>query len=221
MISREPLLPSPVPYSNTRYISKWKQRSLTAVSKCQKYFARLFRVNHMDFEYASWQMIYLFISPHKVYRSVYYRKQTKNQYSRDDPAFLVLLSFWFFISATGLSLVLQLPFFAFVKFLLWVVFIDCIGIGLIVATIFWFITNRYLRKDSYGKEDVEWGFAFDVHLNAFFPPLIIIHVFQLFFYNGNFISILLSLVQTSRHTNLQVWLVRCFIETVMTFSNVF
>lgn len=186
-MNREPLLPSPVPYSNGRYISKWKQRSLTAVNKCQKYFARLFHVNHMDFEYASWQMIYLFISPHKVYRSVYYRKSTKNQYSRDDPAFLVLLSFWFIISASGLSLVLRLPFLAFVKFLLWVVFVDCIGIGLVVATLFWFISNRYLLKDPRSKEDVEWGFAFDVHLNAFFPPLIIIHVFQLFLYNGNFI----------------------------------
>jgi hypothetical protein len=34
------------------------------------------------------------------------------------------------------------------------------------------------------SEDVEWGYAFDVHLNAFFPPLLILHVFQLIFYNG-------------------------------------
>jgi len=30
---------------------------------------------------------------------------------------------------------------------------------------------------------VEWGFAFDVHLNAFFPLLVILHFVQLFFYH--------------------------------------
>jgi hypothetical protein len=29
---------------------------------------------------------------------------------------------------------------------------------------------------------VEWAYAFDVHLNAFFPPLIILHIFQFVFY---------------------------------------
>lgn len=30
-------------------------------------------------------------------------------------------------------------------------------------------------------QDVEWGYAFDVHLNAFFPLLMILHLFQLAF----------------------------------------
>ncbi|XP_015787088.1 protein unc-50 homolog [Tetranychus urticae] len=182
MTSRESLLPSPVP-GKVKARFKWEPATMSALKKCQKFLTRLTRINHMDFEFAFWQMIYLFVAPSKVYRSVYYRKQTKNRYSRDDPAFVVLLSFWFIISATGLSLVLRLPFIAFIKFLFWVVFIDCITIGLIVATLFWFIANKYLRKPTLPKEDVEWGYAFDVHLNAFFPPLIIIHVFQLFFFN--------------------------------------
>ena len=33
-------------------------------------------------------------------------------------------------------------------------------------------------------QDVEWGYAFDVHLNAFFPLLMILHLFQLPFLNG-------------------------------------
>lgn len=70
----------------------------------------------MDFEYALWQMIYLFISPQKVYRNFHYRKSqkfyiyqvvcelslqlphfstgSKAQFARDDPAFLVLLGMW-------------------------------------------------------------------------------------------------------------------------------
>ena len=35
-------------------------------------------------------------------------------------------------------------------------------------------------------QDVEWGYAFDIHLNAFFPLLMILHFFQLPFLNGRF-----------------------------------
>ena len=56
------------------------------------YVKRLFQFPQMDFEIASWQMIYLIIAPTKVFRSIYYQKQTKNQWSRDDPAFVLLLS---------------------------------------------------------------------------------------------------------------------------------
>ena len=48
---------------------------------------------------------------------------------------------------------------------------------------FRFISNKYLRtRNAEGtKQLVEWGYAFDVHLNAFFPLLVILHVIQLFF----------------------------------------
>jgi hypothetical protein len=39
-------------------------------------------------------------------------------------------------------------------------------------------------KPTVRGEDVEWGYAFDVHLNAYFPSLVILHVVQLFFYHG-------------------------------------
>ncbi|KAK4872152.1 hypothetical protein RN001_016276 [Aquatica leii] len=111
-------------------------------------------------------MLYLLIAPQKVYRNFQYRKQTKSQFARDDPAFLVLFAAWLCITSIGFAIVLRLTFWKFVHFLLYVIFIDCIGIGLII------------------EQDIEWGYAFDVHLNAFFPPLIILHFFQLFFYNG-------------------------------------
>ena len=156
---------------------------MNAINKFKRYLERLFRANHMDFHFAGWQMIYLFIAPNKVFKLAQNRKMIKDQFTRDDPAFLVLLFLWFSLSASCMSLVLQLPFISFVKFLLWAIFVDCIGIGLVVATCFWFVTNRLMRK-SPTSDDVEWGFAFDVHLNAFFPSLVILHVFQLFFFNG-------------------------------------
>lgn len=138
----------------------------------------------MDFEFAAWQMVYLFTAPQKVFKNSVYRKQTKNQYARDDPAFLVILAACIIISAAGLSIVLHLDFFSFIKFTFWLVFVDCIFIGAVVATIAWILTNKFkLRKDVLSSEDVEWGFAFDVHLNAFFPPLIILHIFQLLFFS--------------------------------------
>lgn len=66
----------------------------TAGAKRYKYLRRLFRFQQMDFEFAAWQMLYLFTSPQRVYRNFHYRKQTKDQWARDDPAFLVLLSVW-------------------------------------------------------------------------------------------------------------------------------
>lgn len=152
---------------------------LTASSKRHKYLRRIWKFRQMDFEYAFWQMIYLFISPQKVYRNFAYRKQTKDQWARDDPAFLVLLSFWLCASSIGFAVVLKLHFVGFVKFLLWVIFVDCIGVGLLIASLFWFIANRYLILMPKRGQDVEWGYAFDVHLNAFFPLLMILHFFQL------------------------------------------
>ncbi|KAK5639086.1 hypothetical protein RI129_011578 [Pyrocoelia pectoralis] len=167
--------PLPLPVNHQR-------DCMSAATKRWKYLRRMFKFNQMDFEFAFWQMLYLFIAPQKVYRNFQYRKQTKSQFARDDPAFLVLFAAWLCITSIGFSIVLRLTFWKFVNFLLYVIFIDCIGIGLVIATFFWYILNRYFRTIE--DQDIEWGYAFDVHLNAFFPPLIILHFFQLFFYNG-------------------------------------
>lgn len=166
-------LPAPVTY---------RHNCIGAATKCYKYLRKLLKFEQMDFEFAMWQMIFLFISPQKVYRNFQSRKQTKSQFARDDPAFLVLLICCLCVSSVGFTIVLGLTIFQFIKLLFYMVFIDYIAVGLIIATIFWFITNRYLRFDK--TQDVEWGYAFDIHLNAFFPPLVILHILQLFLYHG-------------------------------------
>ncbi|XP_023213967.1 protein unc-50 homolog [Centruroides sculpturatus] len=50
-------LPSPIP-------SRTEKHSATA--KRSKFLRRLIYFRHMDFEFALWQMLYLFISPQKV-----------------------------------------------------------------------------------------------------------------------------------------------------------
>uniref|UniRef100_A0A8C2YN32 Unc-50-like protein n=1 Tax=Chinchilla lanigera TaxID=34839 RepID=A0A8C2YN32_CHILA len=123
----------------------------TAGAKCYKYLRRLF----MDFEFTAWQMLYLFTSPKRVYRNFHYRKQTKDKWARDDPAFLVLL----------------------------IVFIDFVGVCLLISTLMWFTSNKYLVKRQSRKYYMEWGYTFEVHLNAFYPLLVILHFIQLFFLN--------------------------------------
>jgi len=167
-------LPAPVSY---------RGNCMTAAAKRYKYLRRIFHFRQMDFEFALWQMLYLFYKPQQVYRNFSYRKETKAQFARDDPAFLVLLSGWLIISSAGFSFVLGIHFWGFLKFLLYVIFVDCIGVGLIIATSLWYISNKFLIKPGYRDEDVEWGFCFDVHLNAFFPILVILHFVQLFVYH--------------------------------------
>uniref|UniRef100_A0A6I8NGB4 Unc-50 inner nuclear membrane RNA binding protein n=2 Tax=Ornithorhynchus anatinus TaxID=9258 RepID=A0A6I8NGB4_ORNAN len=169
----------------------------TAGAKRSKYLRRLFRFRQMDFEFAAWQMLYLFTSPQRVYRNFHYRKQTKDQWARDDPAFLVLLSVWLCVSTVGFGFVLDMGFWETTKLLLWVVFIDCIGVGLLISTLMWFVSNKYLLKQPSRDGDVEWGYAFDVHLNAFYPLLVVLHFVQLFFINhvittGSFVGCLVG-----------------------------
>ncbi|XP_076040400.1 unc50 RNA binding protein isoform X2 [Oratosquilla oratoria] len=161
-----------------------RQDCMTAAAKRYKYLRRLLKFRQMDFEFAAWQMIYLFIAPQKVYRNFQYRKQTKAQFARDDPAFVVLLCLWLCITSVAFAIVLNLRFSGFLQFLLYTVCIDTIFAAIIVATLLWALTNHYLVKPTCRDQDVEWGYAFDVHLNAFFPAYIILHLFQLFFYHS-------------------------------------
>ncbi|KAJ8297618.1 hypothetical protein KUTeg_003311 [Tegillarca granosa] len=185
----------------SRQDSKQDSR-LTATSKRKKYLRRLLKFKQMDFEYAFWQMIYLFIAPQKV---------QKFPWARDDPAFLVLLSFWLVVSSIGFSVVLQIHFIGFLKFIIWVVFVDCIGVGLLIATLL--ITNKYMISAPPRGQDVEWAYAFDVHLNAFFPLLMILHLFQLVFinaliYRGGIFGLLLGNT---------LWLIAIFYYIYITF----
>lgn len=175
--------PSPLESSSSLPLPiTYRQNCIGAATKCYKYLRKLLKFEQMDFEFAMWQMIFLFVSPQKVYRNFQSRKQTKSQFARDDPAFLVLLTFCLCISCIDFTIVLGLGFLQFIKLLFYMIFIDYIGAGLVVATVFWLVANHYLRFDR--TQDVEWGYAFDIHLNAFFPPLVILHILQLFLYEG-------------------------------------
>ena len=52
----------------------------SAGAKRSKFLKRLVKLNHMDFQFAFWQMIYLFFSPQKVFRDFVYRKRKRNSF---------------------------------------------------------------------------------------------------------------------------------------------
>ena len=126
----------------------------------------------------------LFVFIFQVYRNFQYRKQTKLQFARDDPAFLVLMAGCLVFSTLGFALVLDMAFAKYVKLVFYVLFIDCITTGVIIATLLWGCANLFLLKSPHNLENnVEWAFAFDVHLNAFFPLIVILHFINLLCYD--------------------------------------
>lgn len=100
------------PYSRQKFSNGLCQQTCTNFSlgvkeKAKKYFSRFYKFRQMDFEYASWQMVNIFVSPQKLYRNFSYHHckafrllfesiATRNQWARDDPAFLILLIPWIF-----------------------------------------------------------------------------------------------------------------------------
>ncbi|KAK4471767.1 hypothetical protein MN116_005165 [Schistosoma mekongi] len=167
-------------------------RILSAAEKRSRYFRRLFYVRHMDFEYAIWQMWQLFFEPQRVFRNFNYRKCSRHQWARDDPAFLVLMILFLIFTSSGFAVCMSLNLLQSVEFIFWVVFVDFIAISLLQATFFWIITNHFFIDSSRSRSsqlstlspaetnpEVEWGYAFDVHLNGFFPSLCILHLLQL------------------------------------------
>ncbi|KAM7537231.1 hypothetical protein Aperf_G00000074419 [Anoplocephala perfoliata] len=198
--------------------------SLSVKEKAKKYFSRLYKFRQMDFEYASWQMVNIFVSPQELYRNFSYHHSTRNQWARDDPAFMILLIPWMFISTTIYSVILHLSFWGWLRLFIWSIIFECIFSGLLVASFMWIITNRwmvrgehsssgsnvvtspgifgdgefvYKRHSSVATDDesvnsdsthshnpvVEWAYAFDIHLNALFPCIIILRIIQpIFFY---------------------------------------
>lgn len=57
------------------YIIYYRHNCISAATKCYKYLRKLLKFEQMDFEFALWQMIFLFTAPQKVYRNFQSRKR--------------------------------------------------------------------------------------------------------------------------------------------------
>ncbi|EGG05121.1 uncharacterized protein MELLADRAFT_36936 [Melampsora larici-populina 98AG31] len=151
-------------------------RSKGGFEKMRKMLGKLVRPSRwptMDFELAAWQMTYLCVAPRRVYRNVYYHKQTKNTWARDDPAILIMM-IGFLSSAAVLWTSLYLHSFspiAWAGLALKMVFRDFIASGLIISTLLWSVILARLT--------FELQYSFDVHTNSFFPLFLNLYLAQL------------------------------------------
>ncbi|KDR68357.1 hypothetical protein GALMADRAFT_1040817 [Galerina marginata CBS 339.88] len=147
-------------------------------------FRRLHRLQQMDFELAAWQLTYLCLAPRRVYRNVYFHKQTKNTWARDDPAILVLIGACLCVSAIAWGVVYSYRIIDMISIAFFMIARDFLLSGVVVATIIWFTANRLLLSppthSSPADSKVEWAYAFDVHTNAFFPLYLALYLAQLF-----------------------------------------
>lgn len=169
-------------------------RSRSNEVRMPRFFKRLFKFPQMDFEMAMWEIMSLIIAPKKVFRQIYYHKQTTKTYHRPDPSFTYLLSFlliltslaWGFAYADGFLQTLHISLvFIFGHFLL---------LSLLTATLFFFLVGRLLgpgagllpgrRRGLYnlgqddGKEELEFGYCWDVAIRAFVPVWLFLYVVQ-------------------------------------------
>jgi len=149
-------------------------------------FRRLLRFQQMDFELAAWQLTYLCLAPKRVYRNVYFHKQTKNTWARDDPAILILLGACLVVSAIAWSVTYAYTPLQAIQLALLMIFRDYLLVGVVVASFLWFFANRVLvsppNHTAPSDSTVEWAYAFDVHTNAFFPLYLTLYLAQLFLF---------------------------------------
>ncbi|KAL4160986.1 hypothetical protein PRNP1_001543 [Phytophthora ramorum] len=151
-----------------------------------EYFARVLDYRQMDVDATFYQMVTLCVQPAKVYKSAYYRKQTKNRWARDDPAFAVIQFAFLLVATVAWAVAFRVDSAAKLASLLFhAVVVEWLGFGLVISTLCWWIANHQLRQRNQGMGDalyveqrVEWQFAFDIHCNSFFIMFLFLYVLQ-------------------------------------------
>ncbi|CAI7879249.1 unnamed protein product [Closterium sp. NIES-53] len=149
------------------------------------------------------------LSPLSPFRPVR-RAETKNQWARDDPAFVVISAMLLAISASSYCIAYGHGIAQAGLTVFSVVVFDFLLIGAAIATLCWFVCNRYLRETGGVASHAvcvqpvfegHWGrgvtcsgaegrvvrqragdmlYAFDVHCNAYFPLFVLLYVVQYF-----------------------------------------
>jgi hypothetical protein len=92
---------------------------------------------HFDYELALWQMLYLIISPKRVYRNIYHNKQTRNQWARDDPTFYAILVVLMISSSIIYGSLFGSGIAQTFRMVLYTIFVEFIACGLAIAFVNW------------------------------------------------------------------------------------
>ncbi|CAN1192473.1 Protein unc-50 homolog [Linum perenne] len=142
-----------------------RARASSSASRAQsvlpQYLRRIIKWQQMDIEYTFWQMLHLCSSPKVVYQHTKYHKQTKNQWARDDPAFVVICSLLLTVATLAYCAAYDHSASHTVFVVLSVLFFHFLFSGVLLATACWL-------------------YAFDVHCNSFFPMFVMLYVIHYF-----------------------------------------
>eukprot|EP00815_Leptocylindrus_aporus_P008402 CAMPEP_0116063986 /NCGR_PEP_ID=MMETSP0322-20121206/8800_1 /TAXON_ID=163516 /ORGANISM="Leptocylindrus danicus var. apora, Strain B651" /LENGTH=181 /DNA_ID=CAMNT_0003549827 /DNA_START=229 /DNA_END=771 /DNA_ORIENTATION=+ len=147
--------------------------SSSSTLNTQQYFSRATDISQMDMQAALDQMRGLItipvrgsLGPHGVFKMAFYRKQTKNHWARDDPAF-VFLQLVFLLGACLAYCVAfrTLSVMGLLMFVIESVGINWLGSGILVATIGKNVAEKFmyaspgagqLSSSRHVKQSVEW-----------------------------------------------------------------
>jgi hypothetical protein len=147
-----------------------------------KYIRRGIHVTQWDLEYIFFQIINSVRSPEKLYKLTQHRKQTKNQWARDDPAFALLLAALLAASALAYGVAYQYTSLLAYAWLVAQTLFNFAFSGAVVSVSCWAIANKYMRSavpmPHSVEQDVELLYCWDVHCNAYVSLLLGIHAGQ-------------------------------------------
>ncbi|KAL7206450.1 hypothetical protein ACSBR2_019212 [Camellia fascicularis] len=150
-----------------------------------QYLRRIVKWQQMDIEYTFWQMFHLCTSPKVVCSPIFFLvSETKNQWARDDPAFIVICCLLLAVSTLAYCAAYDHSASHAVFVIIAVLVFHFLLVGVVLATCCWFLTNNYLREEAPNshvvEQRVEWLYAFDVHCNSFFPMFVMLYVIHYF-----------------------------------------
>ncbi|EPY50698.1 UNC-50 family protein [Schizosaccharomyces cryophilus OY26] len=165
---------------------------------------RSFKLSQMDLERSLWDMVNLFRAPRRVYRSISLRKQTINQYGREDLSFIILFSGLIVFTSFCWAFFFENTLKGYISLLCSMLFVDFLAVGFILSSIYYFVAKKFLLKDIYRESvtlgpfesQLEWKYCFDIHCNSFFPVFVLLYILQLILLplisRSNFISLFLG-----------------------------
>lgn len=139
-------------------------------------------LRQMDFEFAAAQFVDLLLRPSELVKTTRIRKQIKNQWARDDPAFVLLLGALIAVS----SLAYCVAFNAWnplhlLRVLVGGLLFEYLLCACIIATCLrWYLnTHMRIQRIHAVEQSVEWLYAFDVHCNAIMGSFLFVSTAQL------------------------------------------
>ncbi|PWW72132.1 membrane protein [Tuber magnatum] len=157
-------------------------------SRLPLFFRRMIKFPQMDFEMAIWEMTYLIIAPKKVIRTIYYHVETKNTWSRDDPSFIVLLTFFLTLTSLAWGLAYTPAFASIIRLMFSLIFLHFLLTSVIFASAGYIMCGKFLKVPGTGglgragvvagEGEMEFMYCLEIGVRAFFPVWVFLYVIQ-------------------------------------------